>query len=496
MTFTMPVLMDHQEPVKDFIVDHPKCGIYLAMGGGKTLSVLTSLATIRPSGHILLVAPINIARSTWIDEIEKWNFPLRTRSLIVNEKDKKLTKAKRLERYQEALTAPPTMYFINQELIHDLIDNMPVVKENGQKTLIWPFPTVIVDESQGVKSPSSRRFKSLKTVSPAILRMIQLTGTPTPQSLLDLWSQVFLLDEGRALGQTFTAFKDTYFKPTMHVNNRPVKWEPLPGAKEEIYARVKHLVMSGENTNIPLPQENIDQIAVRMPLDLMDAYKAFKKEMVLDLIEPDPLKPGTITITADNAAILHSKLIQFASGTMYTGENHAKDYAVIHQEKLEMTDYLIRNNGGSPVIVAYKFQSDREELKRYMAEQGHAAEVFDGSRDMTKRWNAGQIPVLLLQPASAAHGVNLQHGGHTLIWYTLPDSLEHYQQTNARLTRIGQKNSVQIYELITKGTRDERLPQSLARKAGVQNDFLDAMRLDDVFEDMEIILGDLDLSPL
>lgn len=496
MPFTMPTLLPHQEIVKDWIVQHPKCGIFLTMGGGKTISTLSALAEVRPTGHILVVAPVNIARSTWIDEIEKWGFPLRVRSLIVNDNDKKLTRAKRLERYQEVFTDAPTMYFINIELIEDLVNNMPVQSIGGTKTIMWPFQTVIVDESQTLKNPSSNRFKALRKVSPAIIRLIELTGTPTPNGLLDLWSQMFLLDGGLALGETLTEYRHRYFRPAMYIDNRPVKWELPPGAEQQIYARVGHKVMSASNTKIPLPPVSVDDVPIILSKDTLEAYRDFTKNLVLDLADPDPKKPGTLTITADNAAILYGKQIQFASGTMYTDEKHS--YAVIHEEKLAMADYLIRNNGGSPVIIAYRFQSDREQLLKYLTAAGHDVHTFDGSRAMVQRWNTGSIPVMLLQPASAGHGLNLQDGGHTLIWYTLPDSLEHYDQANARLARMGQQNPVQIWRLISKRTRDEKMPERLERKRLVQQGLLDAVRVEvyDIEDDIRELLGDFDLSPV
>ena len=512
MTFTMPTLLPHQEIVKDFIVQQPKCGIFLTMGGGKSLCTLSALAEIRPAGHILVVAPINIARSTWVYEITKWGFPLTAKSLIVNDNDKKLSKAKRLQRYADIWTDPPTMYFINVDLIDDLVANMPTQKVDGKNVIMWPFQTVIIDESQTLKNPQSNRFKALKKVAPATVRFIELSGTPTPQGLKDLWSQMYLLDGGVALGAPFSTFRETFFRATAFHMGRPTKWEPLPGAEAEIHRRVKSRVMSALNTSIPMPDVSIDQVPIVLDKGTLEAYRDFTKTLVLDLASPDPQNPGLMTITADNKAILANKQVQFASGTMYTDEFH--NFAVIHDEKLKMADYLIRNNGGSPVIIAYKFQSDKTQLLEHLSAAGHDVQAFDGSRAMLAKWNAGHIPVLLLQPASAGHGLNFQDGGHTLIWFTLPDSLEQYLQTNARLARMGQKHPVQIWELITRGTRDERLPTMLERKAVVQQSLLDAVLItvgnlgpialptgpalewDDLGDDVLEILGDLDLSPV
>lgn len=493
-------LLPHQELVKSFIIDTPHSGILLDIGGGKTPTVLQALYDIRPAGHILVVAPLTIARSTWIDEIEKWGFPLRTRSLIVNDADKQLTAKKRHERYQEIFNDPPSMYFINFSLIEDLVKSMPVGTDpvTKQKFIRWPFPTVIVDESQELKNGSSKRFKALKKVRPAISRLIELTGTPTPQGLMDLWSQVYLLDQGLALGTTMTGFREKYFRPTLHVNGRPVKWEPLPGAEQEIYRRVRHLVMSVENSSIPKPPVSVDDMFVRLPAPVLEAYKDFKREQVLDLVVRDDTgNKSQVSITGDNAAILRNRLLQFASGTIYTGENHDKDFAIVHEEKVNMTDYLIKQ-ANSPVLVAYRYRSDKAVLLERLSKMGHQVVAFDGSRDMVKRWNDKQFPVMLLQPASARHGLNLQMGGHTLIWYTLPDSLEHYSQTNGRLARMGQPNPVQIWRLITRSTFDERMPSMLKKKDLTQSDLIAAVRQDvfEFLEDLDEELGDLDISPL
>jgi SNF2 family DNA or RNA helicase len=471
VTAIQPSLLPHQALIKQYIIDHPHCGIFLGVGGGKTLTVLMALAAVRPAGHILVVAPINIARSTWINEIEKWGIPLRTRSLIVNDNDKKLTRAKRLARYSEVFTDPPTMYFISQDLVKDLVDNMPTSGTGKNKVFQWPFPTVIFDESQGVKSSTSDRFKALKQARPAIIRMIELTGTPTPNGLLDLWSQVYLLDEGLALGATMTAYKERYFRVTKFANNRPIEWEPLPGAEEEIYARVAHLVMSTENTSLNLPKATIEDVNVSMTKDELEAYKEFKKDLVLDLAAANPGEP-IVTIVAQNQAVLTNKLLQFASGTLYTDDQH--NYRVIHDHKIQMSDYLIRNTDG-PVIIAYMYRSDRSELLSKLAAMGHDARAFDGSRAMVQEWNEGKVPVMLLHPASAGHGLNLQDGGNTLIWYTVPHSLEHYIQTNGRVDRMGQKKPVTIYRLITNGTRDTRQPLNLERKDLVQKGLLSAV---------------------
>ncbi len=601
MAFQIPQLMPHQQMARDFIVSRPHCGVFLGIGGAKTLSTLAALAQVRPAGHILVVAPLAIARSTWIDEIEKWGFPLRTKSLLVDENDRPLSKEARLAAFDTVFTDPPTMYFINQELLSQparpehlvvptgpppspleprhlsvldalvasgpipqaelveavrttvgpqgpkgtllpksevmrrikelkdagtiairpvdcrscggkgcrecragLVDRMPVVKvPNGttpagrpsyRNAVQWPFPTVIIDESQNMKNPSSERFKALKRVRPAIERLIELTGTPSPQSMLDLWAQIYLIDQGATLG-TYTQYRSRFFTPTMHVDGRPVKWEMLPGAEKEIYQLVAPFVMSAQNASIPMPQFSIDTVNVTLPRDVMDAYKEFVKERVLELASPHPNDPSRLVITADNAGILHGKLVQFASGTIYTDDSGG--YAVIHQEKEEMLRHLV-GNASSNTLVAYRFISEIDRITQALAKDGIDVAKFDGSRAMVKAWNDKSIPVMLLHPRSAGPGLNLQAGGHTLVWYTLPDSLEHYQQLNGRLIRIGQGQHVQVMQMVTKGTKDATLPWALERKKRIQDGLLDAVRRDDsaYYQDVEDVLGDLGISPL
>ena len=466
-----PTLLPHQELIKRYIIDHPHCGIFLGVGGGKTFTVLEALKAVRPAGHILVVAPVNIARSVWLDEIEKWKIPLRTRSLIVNERDKKLSREKRLERYREVFTDPPTMYFINIDLFHDLVENMPTTGTGRNKVFQWPFQTVVIDESQAFKTGGSRRFKAMKQARPAIIRLIELTGTPTPNGLLDLWSQVYLLDEGLALGRTMTAYKERYFNATKYVDGRPVQFEPKPGAQEEIYARIAHLVMSTENTSLELEPAIIQDVNITLAPDELEAYNDFKRDLVLDLAGQQPGEPIT-TIIAKNQAVLTNKLIQYAAGTLYIDDQ--RNYRVLHDHKIQMCDYLIRNTDG-PVLIGYMFWSDRAEILDKLAKAGHDIRAFDGSREMVRQWNAGEVPVMLLHPASAGPGLNLQDGGNTLIWYTLPHSLGDWIQLNGRIDRMGQQKQVTIYRLLTKGTHDVRMPVKLEKKMLVQQGLLDAV---------------------
>ena len=568
--------MPHQQQAVDFIASRPASGVWLGVGAGKTITALSALQCIRPIGHILVIAPVAIARSTWLDEIEERGFNICTRSLIVDERDRKLSKKQRLERIRQVFTDPPTMYFINQDLITrspdkrckvchgnglkdgvctacqtGLVDQMPVQKLRGpdgklRDTIIWPFQTVIIDESQEFKGHDSHRFKALKMVRPAITRFIELTGTPAPNGLEDLWSQIYLLDQGQALGATITEFRRQWFTPKMIPGQTvPVGWDPNPGAEQQIHQAISHLVMSAQNTAVVLPPLTIENVHVKLPAHLMDAYKAFKRELVIEVVNeaaqrkaeraydqwvqhsPQPeaqvirdhlatltgpalsdayekFKAGMIqdflqdpdaqlikTVIAENQAVLTSKLMQFASGTLYTADpddpSTKGQYEILHDEKIQMAEYLIRNNGGDPMLVAYHFKSDREQLMLKLNKAGIKAEIFDGSREMTQRWSNKQIQVMLIHPASAGAGLNLQHGGSTMIWYTMPFSLKHYLQTNGRLFRTGQTMPVRIYQLITKGTQDERMPVVLQTKELTQDRLIRAV---DVEQGLELALMD------
>lgn len=451
-----PPMHDYQKYAMNFIITHPYCGLFLEMGMGKTYTTLMALCNLNLKSHVLVIAPKNIARSTWIDEIEKWQIPFRTKSLIVKPNGKNFTKKERLAIYQQVLNDPPTVYFINRELIPDLVSNLPV----------WPFPNVVIDESQSFKTYNSKRFKALKSIRPFVERMILLTGTPTPNGLMDLWSQIYLLDQGYRLGNFITRFREQYFYPTLYVQGHPVGWELKSGAETEIYRRISDIVISMKNTKLQLPELTMNDVYVHMDESEMKLYQRMKKDQVLTFD-----KVGDVT--AVNAAVLAAKLSQMASGALYTDEK--RNFKIIHKKKLEQVAYILRNLD-SPAIIAYHFQSDLIMLEKYLKDVGIDAYRFDGSPEMIHAWNEGKIPVMLLQPASAGHGLNLQQGGHTLIWYTMPWSLEEYLQCNARLYRQGQSEHTVIHHILCKGTIDERIHNILQKKDASQSALIEAVK--------------------
>lgn len=526
-------LKPEQMRIVDFVVTHPFCAVWGDIGCGKTLATLHALQVVRPLGHTLVIAPKTIARSVWIDEMADHGLPIRCASLIVNEHDRDLTTRKRHERYREVFDSPPSLWFVNQELVADLVEHTPRSRVNGREVIDWPFPTVVIDEAQRFKSHRSKRFRALRKVRPAISRLIELTGTPTPGGPHDLWSQMYLLDRGAALGSTVTRFRDQWFDTEVIPGTTQVRYVPSTGAETEIPRAVEPLVVDVRTTS-PLAPPVIDDRWVRLPADTLRAYESFRKELVLSVVdeaavsraeaafedwlahdtsgeadraradlaaEPDgqtreaahdtlrssmldrfrtsPDERFVRTMVADNRAVLTSKLMQFASGTLYTTDPDDPStkgrFEVIHDEKLQMLEYVLRNADNEPTLVAYHFKSDRDRIVETLSADGFDVEVFDGSREMVHRWNARRIPVMLLHPASAGPGLNLQHGGSRLVWYTLPFSLEHYEQLNGRLLRTGQTKRVTIHRLMTRGTQDERMPGVLAAKAATQKAVRDAV---------------------
>lgn len=472
------ILHDYQKQVGNFMIHTPKCGTFLEMGLGKTLVALAVTERLynhpQEKGHILVIAPKSIARATWACEIEKWHINIPYKSLIVNEKGKQLSRAKRLEAYAEAYKNPvKTMYFINQDLLVDLVNWCPV---NDKNQKIWAFQTVIVDELQGFKGHDSARFKALRSVSPAIHRFIGLTGTPTPNGIEDLWAEVALMDDGFRLGKNISTFRRNFMMPGF-VNDKGIvcSYNPIPGIEPVIYQKIKDIVVSMKNTTLQLPPLTSVIDTVYMSKKEADMYKTFQKKAVLYFGSEDNVA------TAVNAAVMHGKLAQLASGTVYTvdSEGHSTGrWEVVHKQKLERLLY-IRNNTPDNLLVAYYYKSELEEIKNYLKQNNIPFEVFDSNNalDIQTRWNKGEIPLLLAHPASAGAGLNLQDGGHTLVFYTLPERLENYLQIIGRLHRQGQKNPVIIHYIMTAGTYDKQNYDRLLKKDESEQSLIEAVQM-------------------
>ena len=465
-------LHEYQKLARDFLIKTPKAGLFLDVGFGKTLTTLSALSKMPLRGHILIIAPKAIARSTWLDELKKWGFNVSTVSLIVNERGKNLTKAKRIALYEEIKGHKPSIYFINRELICDLIEWHTKNRfDRRTRKIDWPFPNIVIDELQSFKSASSQRFKALKKVMPYVDRFIGLTGTPVPNGLMDLWSEIWLMDGGKRLGTTLTQYRDAFFRPGYTLPNGVVtEWIPRAGMEAVIYDRIKDIVISVKNADLKLPKLINNNVYCDMDDKEMAVYKKLMKEQLLET------KSGK-TVEASNSAVLSVRLTQMASGTIYTTENDAKhlDYIRIHTRKLERLKYIIENTGDN-ILIAYHFRSDEKEITDYLDQNGIAVRKLDGSPEMIKEWNDGKIPVMLIQPKSFAHGINIQQGGHTLVWYTIPTSLEEYIQTVGRLKRQGQSSStVFVHHLITRHTIDTKLLSSIEKKDLSERELLNAV---------------------
>ena len=412
---------------------------------GKTVSTLTALADLHGEinmEHALVIAPLRVANSTWPDEINAWE---HTRHLDYS------VCTGSLSNRLAALSRRSTITLINRENVYWLVSHL---KRN------WFFDTVVIDESSSFKSHSAQRFKALKYVRHRYNRVIELTGTPVSNGLLDLWSQMFLLDQGERLGKTFTGFRDNRFIAKGDAFAK--RYFPATGTEQWVYDQLADicLTMRAEDY-LDLPETVPVYHDIQLSPNAKRQYDQLERDYLLDVPDGE--------ITAFNAAVLSNKLLQLASGAAYLDEG---GYSVIHEEKLDALEDIISEAAGTPLLVAYNYKSD---LKR-LQERFPTARALDKDPDTIDRWNAGRIPLLLAHPASAGHGLNLQRGSNICVWFTLPWSLELYQQFNKRLDRQGQTKAVIIHHLVSKGTVDEAVVRALAGKAKTQNDLLDSLK--------------------
>lgn len=399
---------------------------------------------------MLVIAPLLPAKDTWPTELIKWdNLEGLTYSLIIGSEKERI----------DALNADADFYIVNRE-------NVVWLTEHYKKR--WPFEMVVVDELSSFKSSKAQRFRALKKVRKYIKRIVGLTGTPAPNGLLDLWSQVYLLDEGARLGKTLSVYRETYFNPGRRGPNGIIyDWTPKDGAKEAIYAKLADLCISMSTRG--LPERLFIRREVKLPDKAMEQYRQMERDTLLPFADGD--------VDAGSAAILSNKLLQIASGAVYDENGEVK---LIHDAKLEMLDQLLEEANGQPVLVFYNY---KHELARLKARYPQSVEIKEDG--VVARWNDHQIPILLANPASAGHGLNLQFGGHIAIWFSPTWNLEFYEQANKRLHRNGQKSTVVIHNLVSSGTLDERVLDVVLRdKKECQDSLLAALkaRIKEVFE--------------
>ena len=435
---------DYQRYAIDYILEHPIAAVFLDMGLGKTSITLTALEQLlfdRFEAHrVLIIAPLRVARDTWPDELKKWDHLQNLRmSVAVGNAEERMAALK-----QEA-----DLYVINRENVKWLIE------ESGQR---FDFDTVVIDELSSFKSYQAKRFRALMKVRSRMRRVIALTGTPSSNGLMDLWAEFRLLDMGQRLGRYIGDYRARYFTPDKRNGMQVFSYRPMPGADKAIYDRISDITISMRSTDhLKMPPLIFNTVRVSMTTAEQDVYDQLRQDMVVTL--------GDREIDAVNASALTGKLLQMANGAVYDDQGNATH---IHDHKLEALEDLLEAANGKPVLVAYWFRHDLERIRSQFA----VREIKTSRAD----WNAGRIPVTVIHPASAGHGLNLQAGGGTLVWFGLTWSLELYQQTNARLWRQGQKDTVVIHHIITRGTIDESVMRAFRQKEKVQNSLIDAVK--------------------
>ena len=437
---------EYQNYATNFILEHPIAAVLLEMGLGKSVITLTAIYELMLNrfevNKVLVIAPLRVARDTWPSEIDKWeHLKGLTYSVVIG------TEAERLR----ALRTPAHVYLINRENIDWLIT------KSGTP---FDFDMVVIDELSSFKSYSAKRFKSLLKVRPRVKRIVGLTGTPSGNGLMDLWAEFRVLDMGERLGRYITHYRNRFFVPDKRNQQMVFSYKPIPGAEDEIYRRISDITISMKSGDyLKMPECVINEVPVTLSDEEWSIYDDFREDMVVALKDDE--------IDAVNAASLSGKLLQMANGAVY---NEEKEVVHIHDRKLDALEDLIEGANGKPVLIAYWFNHDLERIKNRFA-----IREIKNSKDI-RDWNNGEIPVAVIHPASAGHGLNIQFGGSTIIWFGLTWSLELYQQTNARLWRQGQNNTVIIHHIIAKSTIDEDVMKALRKKEKVQSALIDSVK--------------------
>jgi len=447
---------DYQQIAIDHVCEHPKAGLFLKMGLGKTVSSLTAIDDLIfdyfLARRVLVVAPLRVAEATWPAEIAKWDHLQELTYAIVTGP---------LKRRIVALEKDVRIHIINRENVKWLVEYMI------ENKIPWKWDMLVIDELSSFKDSKSKRFRALRKVLPFFRRVVGLTGTPAAEGYEKLWPQIYLLDRGTRLGKTLTEYRTNYFSPGRRNGHVIYEWTLRKGCKQLIDKKISDICISMDYKDW-LPMEEPQLIDV--PVELDEKERKIYDTMLHDYVLPFADSEAAIAV---NAAVLKSKLLQLASGFVYTTEDHVVQR--IHTRKLDALLEIIEAAQGEPVMVVYGFIPDKDMLLREI--EGAEAMGQDGEdADRIRRWNTGEIPVLLLHPRSAGHGLNLQDGGHILVWYTPTWSLEEYQQTNARLHRQGQKKQVMIYRILGRNTADEDVVHMLGTKDTTQEALMEALK--------------------
>ncbi|MDF1509937.1 DEAD/DEAH box helicase [Robertmurraya sp. DFI.2.37] len=437
---------EYQVYATEYILNHPIAAVLLDMGLGKSVITLTAIFDLTLDSFlvrkVLVIAPLRVARDTWPAEIEKWDHlkGLKYTVAVGSEVQRKTALMKRAQ-----------VYIINRENVEWLI---------SRSGIPFDFDMVVIDELSSFKSHQAKRFKSLMRVRPKVNRIVGLTGTPSSNGLMDLWAQYRLLDMGQRLGRFIGRYREDYFVPDKRNQQVIFSYKPKPGAEEAIYRLISDITISMKGTDyLKLPELVINEVDVKLSEKEMKILDVMKRDLIATVKGEE--------ITAANAAALSGKLLQMANGAVYDDQGTV---LYIHDRKLDALEDLIEAANGKPVLIAYWFKHDLSRIQKRFE-----VEVLSTS-DSIKRWNDGEISIAAIHPASAGHGLNLQAGGSTLVWFGLTWSLELYQQTNARLWRQGQKETVVIHHLISKGTIDERVMKALNDKNNTQSALIDAVK--------------------
>lgn len=443
----------YQQYAIDRIEMDPCIGLFLDMGLGKTVITLTAVNDLRYNrwavARVLVVAPKKVAEATWCAEAAKWDHLRHLRIVPV---------LGPLQKRIRALNTPGDIWVINRENVPWLVDYL----RNA-----WPFDMVVLDESSGFKNHQSKRFKAMKLVRPRIRRLVELTGTPAPNGLEDLWAQIYLLDGGQRLGKTISSYREAFFtEDRAHPGQQYRTYSPQAGADQRIRAAISDICVSMKAEDyLELPDYIEDIVPVALDAKARKAYEKLERDMLLEVDEQ--------TITAGTAAVLNGKLLQLCSGAVYDAEGNAVE---VHGCKVEAFLEVVEQLHGEHALVFYWFRHEQERLMAALEGSGLRVRVYRGAED-ADAWNAGNVDLLLAHPASCGYGLNLQAGGHHIIWFGYPNwALEIYQQANARLHRQGQQYPVIAHHLVVQGGMDEAVVAALHDKGDTQEALMQALR--------------------
>ena len=440
---------EYQTRAIEKVINQDKVGLFLDMGLGKTVITLTAVKELIEdfaAYRVLVIAPKRVAEDTWSREHEKWDHlkDLRISKMLGDPTER-----------ARALRAEADVYVIGRDNVVWLVEHL------GRH---WPFDMVVIDELSSFKNPQAKRFRALRKVIPAASRVVGLTGTPSPNGLMDLWAEVYLLDRGERLERTIGAYRQLYFKPGASNGHVVYQWIPKRGAAEIIENKLSDICVSmSAKDYLQLPDRIDNVIPVRLDPKEMEKYRELEREQILTLDDDQ-------TVIATSAAAVMNKLLQMANGCVYTYDGACNEYAYVHNKKLEALKEII-DTASEPVLVFYSFRHDRDTILEEIPD----AEEIKGPESIAK-WNKGKIPVLLAHPASVGYGLNLQDGGHVIVWYGLTWSLELYSQANARLYRQGQTKPVIIHHLVAEGTVDEQVMKALQAKDTSQAALMAALK--------------------